>query len=360
MVTPAEVEIRPIGCTMVSSKRSLSVLPRDLMLCSGIMQSPSTSPFDYRAWAFMLEHAESLQRSGNRLRLTSDAKRWDSRVLSLFGERFGMGLSAWTLWNQFNIVHIADAGQFIRGTGVSPAGPYSGASLSRSVPGSFEAPDYFCLDRSSTGVIAESKGTTGPPGGISRYERDKAKRQTGAVKLVGVPLRATDACLALCTNIRSEDAKPRTWKDSGVDVVDPITDDDAVPVELSPDDITVASYAKFFQFIGLGVVGYAIQAGLYPVIPHLEYLEVSPYRNAQMKVLDERVVVLAEVFGMRFGLLSAVAEQLLNRPRMGVTGRVAEVLAKSIAWRNLDDEDLPKGAFVLPNGVVGLPVGEPH
>lgn len=41
---------------------------------------------------------------------------WDSRVKGLFEGRLGIGLEAWLLWRDIDVVHIADAGPFIEAT----------------------------------------------------------------------------------------------------------------------------------------------------------------------------------------------------------------------------------------------------
>ncbi len=345
-VTTMSFGVHPSACPNHPSRWTSRAVLRDLLFCAGIAQAPSTSPNDLSAWGFLVEHLDSFATRPGSLRLIDDAASWDSRVKGLFGERLGMGLAAWLLWRDFDVVHIADAGPFIGAALADPASPYHRASLTMAGQHGELRPDYFCLSRTGEVVIAESKGAIGPPSAVSAAERAKAKKQVQNVNPVGLPMRSVEGRIAFATTIRLEsDAVRNATTDTGVHVEDPEGDADPLPVPLDADGIVLASYCKVLQFLGHGWVTPFLRRDIRPLIPPDADFE---------EVHGERVFFLGEVLGLRVGLLASVAKELLAGETDGLHRRISSVLADSRLARSAVEGGAALVAF--PNGVLGVPL----
>lgn len=337
-------EARPFHCANHNVRWHPRMPLRHLLLCAGVAQSPSTVPTDLSAWGFLVEHVQSFASRNGMLRVVDSAESWDSRARALFAERLGMGLTAWLLWQNFSVVHIADAGPFIGRTLVDPSSPYDHLAL-RFIGAEGEMrPDYFCLSNHGEAVIVESKGAIGAPSAVTRQERLKAKQQVRNVTPVGVAVRAAEGRITFATNIRTESDKPRSAEtDTGVRIEDPDGDDDSLRVTLSADEVTVAGYCKFLQFIGLGWVTPCFRQGIRPL--------VSP-DFAGETIMDESVTFLAGALGLRVGLLTTLVKVLFIEEAPGLHRRVSAVLNESALIRMR--REFAGEILILPNGIVAV------
>lgn len=342
-----EFEARPSACPSKPRPWDCRLSLRDLLLCAGLAQSPAASPNDYRAWGFLVEHAASFRTEPGRLRVVDESEQWDTRMKGLFAERCGMGLAAWLLWREFNVVHIADAGPFLSEVLLDPSSPYHRRGLSLLGKHGELRPDFFCLTPAGEVVIAESKGAVGPPSAISTSEKAKAKQQVRNVNPVGATVRTQEGRLVFATNLRkaSDSARGR-GTDTGVHIEDPNDHDESpVRIPLNADRIVVHAYCKVLQFLGLGFVGFLLQRAPQPLL----------HPELPTETLDgERLLVLAHLFGLRFGLLASVAKAVLNEPEEGIAARVAGALADSRLIR-LSAERPGSELFLLPNGFFAIP-----
>lgn len=339
-----EFETRPTSCPSRSGPWTCRLSLRDVLLCAGLAQSPATSPADLRAWGFLVEHAGSLLARPGRLRAVDEVGNWDTRIKGLFAERIGMGLAAWLLWREFGVTHIADAGPFLSTVLLDPTSPYHRRGLKLLGAYGEMRPDFFCLTRGSEVVIAESKGAVGAPSAISAKEKAKAKQQVTNVDPVGVSMRAQEGRLVFVSNLRlAADSVRNSGTDTGVRVEDP-HDEGTLQVPLAADRLVVHAYCKVFQFLGLGFLGFLLRRDVRPLLP----------RELPSETFDgEQLVVLAKLFGLRFGLLGAVAKTVLNEAELGVTARVGRALDDSRLLRAVHERPY-EGLFLLPNGVFAI------
>lgn len=316
---------------------------RDAFLCAGILMSPAIYNGGARAWAFFLEHAESLRASSGALRVKSDCVHWEERVRTIFSERFGLGLAGWLLWNSYDVLHIADAGPFIAKTISDPASPYNKISLTSlglyGQNGGLK-PDLLCLTRLGECVIAESKGAIGPPSKLSSAKK-KGKKQVENVNPNGVNVRTHGGRLVFATNLRHEGENPQPTKDSSIMVVDPTDSSGALEIEVSADEITLHSYCKLLSFCGMTNIARTLLRGN-------SFDGVQELRQTYIEVGELKVFPLLIRSGQVIGLEARVAEVLFHNPK-DLFEATSEVLPK-----NRDDAGLVSDEQVLifPNGVV--------
>ncbi|WP_345881792.1 hypothetical protein [Shewanella algae] len=324
-------------------KRDAHIRLRDAFLCAGILMSPAIYNGGPRAWAFFLEHAESLRASSGALRVKSDCIHWEERVRTIFSERFGLGLAGWMLWNSYDVLHIADAGPFIAKTISDPASPYNKKSLTSlglyGQNGGLK-PDLLCLTRSGECVIAESKGAIGPPSKLSSAKK-KGKKQVENVNPNGVNVRANGGRLVFATNLRHEGENPQPTKDSSITVVDPTDSNGALEIEVSADEITLHSYCKLLSFCGMTHIVRSLLRG--------NSIDGDPeLRQRYIEVGDFKVFPLLVRSGQVIGLEARVAEVLFQNPK-NIFEATREVLP-----RNRDSAELisDEQVLIFPNGVV--------
>ena len=321
----------------------LSIPLRELMLCSGLMQSSASHPMSPSAWGFLLEHYESLALRPGILRYSSHASDWDPRVKQIFSERLSCGIAAWCLWNIDSIVHIADACEFI---GKSGTGPYAGKSLSGlklyGKNGKLK-PDFFCITSKSECVIVECKGAMGPPSALSS-DIAKGKLQVSNVKPVGVSVREKSGQLVFATNIRGEAEAPRTGCDSTLNVVDPEFAEDAIRTEVTSDRIAFMSYGKLLSFSGRQDIYLSLKDGYR--FPDDEVIR----RERQLKSRT-KFITISETENFIYGLETHTALELLSRPLEGLSRRISETTANQIE-RSREPED---SSIELPNGFIVIP-----
>ncbi|MBX3276221.1 MAG: hypothetical protein KF729_38570 [Sandaracinaceae bacterium] len=351
----------------LEARRTIRLPLRELLVAVGIATSSATNASDLSAWGFLVEHAQSFRATSGTLRTIKGAAEWDSRAKGVFAERVGMGLTAWLLWHEQDIVHIADAEWFIGKSLAESGNPYNGKGLASlglyGKDGKYK-PDYFCLDSASAAVIAESKGALGPPSAVSSAERKKAKEQVKNVDPTGVSLRTSLARLAFATTIRGELDSPNADKDSQVSVTDPDGGPDPIPVKVSPDELVVHSYCKFLQFCGLGGLALLLRAG------RVAGVEVEDLDDVTRQVDGRDVVVLADLGGVEFGLVREVFVALFGRRLDGIAERIGRALEQGGPPGQPDtrereheptepetgDDETPAagGDFILPNGVAAI------
>lgn len=316
---------------------------RDAFLCSGILMSPAIYNGGPRAWAFFLEHADSLRASSGALRVKRDCIHWDERVRTVFSERFGLGLAGWLLWNSYDVVHIADASPFIARAISDPASPFNKASLiSLGLYGKNGGlkPDLLCVTRSGECVIAESKGAIGPPSKLSSAKK-KGKNQVDNVSLSGIKLRANGGRLVFATNLRHEDENPQPTKDSSVAVVDPVGSDDALEINVSANEIALHSYCKLLSFCGMSHAARMLLRGRSFELNQTlgeRVIEIGGVKIYPLLIRDEQVV----------GLEARVAYALFrNDSQLFVTTKeVLPEVEKNIGFESSEQ------MMMLPNGVV--------
>ena len=125
----SQLQVRPRACPNHPNDWITRMELRQLLLCAGISQAPSSAPGDLTAWGFLIEHHNSFVLHQGTLRAVDSAAVWDSRAKGLFAERIGVGLAAWLLWRDFGVVHLADAPLFIARTLLNPVSPYHRVGL---------------------------------------------------------------------------------------------------------------------------------------------------------------------------------------------------------------------------------------
>jgi hypothetical protein len=355
-----EVQTRPKGLSKKKAPWPTRLSPRDLLLCSGLAQSPAWSVHDRRAWAFLIEHSASFEPRAGILRIVDESQEWDARIRTLFAERIGLGFTVWHLWRVFGVVHVADAAPFISKALLDPSSPYHTQQLSITGPYGDMRPDFLCLTDKLEAVLAESKGALGPPSAISANEKLKAKQQLMNVTPIGVKLRPFENRLAFATNLRmASDKCSSTATDTGVYVEDPEADPSALTFDASPDEIVINAYSKILHFLGNDFLAYMLRRGVRPLLS--EITDAAPDTSDYIETIQgERILILRQAFGHRFGLPLRAATALFNGTLAGVANRIADVLAESplvqSATRRIEQgESVDIGRFVLPNGLVGIP-----
>lgn len=332
---PAGVSFHP--------KSNAHVRLRDAFLCAGILMSPAIYNGGPRAWAFFLEHAESLRSSSGVLRVKSDCLYWEERVRTIFSERFGLGLAGWLLWNSYDVLHIADAGPFIAKAISDPASPYNKKSLTSlglyGQNGGLK-PDLLCLTRSGECVIAESKGAIGPPSKLSSAKK-KGKKQVENVRPNGVSVRKNGGRLVFATNLRHEGENPQPTKDSSITVVDPTDSGDALDIEVSADEITLHSYCKLLSFCGMSPLAKALLRGS-SINGELEL------RQRYIELGDIKVFPLLIRSGQFIGLEAGVAKVLFQNPKNIFEATREALMRNNDRANTISDEQV----LIFPNGVV--------
>jgi hypothetical protein len=327
-------------------KNGIITLPfRDLMFCSGLMQSPSRSAQSQTAWGFLAEHFESICVDDNGILCYFDfAEEWDPRLKAIFSERLACGLAAWCLWNLDDVIHIADVGDFFRKQYHDSSGFYNGKALSnlkRHGKNGDWRPDYFCLTSNSEAVIVECKGAMGPPSVLAGAIR-KGKKQVSNVKPTGVTSRLTGGQLVFASNFRGIHERVRAGCESAVNVVDPEFAEDAEVIEISPDEIAINAYCKILDALGVRRLSRDLLAG--------ERFAQNQVLENQL-ILDDRVKIFycGENSHSIYGLDMRVAIALLASPLRGLAARVREIdIVPSTS-----DEGL-ESVMILRNGVVRI------
>lgn len=324
---PVSFQVNPSNCPKHPQGWLETLSLRDLLFCCGVGLAPSTSPNNRAAWGFMVEHLDSFAAGTDVLRLVDEARNWDPRITTLFAERLGIGATLWLLWNNFDVVHIADAGPFI-GHALKKHGPYKGLLLT---PSGKLKPDLFCLSPTGEVVIAESKGAVGPPSAVSASTRKKAKDQVKSVKPSGISVRKMEGRLTFSTTIRYENENARETKDTSTFVQDPDGNDDALNVPLNPDQLTLHSYLKFLNFMGVNVF-----------LLRFELLDGE-------EIDGRKILFLGSFLGLRIGILEKVLSELYG-PTQGLHQRISEALADAKL------SEVQSEGFVLPNGIIAIPI----
>lgn len=328
---------------------ALSFRCRDLLLASGILTTPARTASDMRAWGFFIESLSNFRRSNGRIRVSSDARDWDSTYQGHFSFRIGMGLAGLLLWRHYNVVHIADAEPFIGAAISRSTGPFRGSALSSrglyGADGKYK-PDFFCLTADRKVVIAEAKGGFGPP---STLKTDKAKAvdQARNVEPIGLKLRTTENRLVFATNLRREDETVREKGESSVSVVDATESTPVLSVPVTETALLRNAYAKILAFSGLAFLAHQVREGG----PRLFSQNVLSQLTVKLRWLP--VVPLANIGTWLIGLHADVAEAIFgsnsDEEFLNAVLRAGEQMRGVVRE---SENEITDNWLVLPNGLV--------
>lgn len=324
----------------------LTIPFRELMLCSGLMQSPSINPMGPSAWGFLLEYFESVARRPGILRYSGHASSWDLRVKQIFSERISCGIAAWCLWNIDKVVHIADAGDFI---GKSGSGAYVGKSLSSlglyGKSGKLK-PDFFCLTENNECVIVECKGSMGPPSSLTT-DILKGKEQVSNVRPVGINVRKLAGQLVFATNIRGENEVPKKGADSTLNVVDPEFGANAIDIKVSADNIALTSYGKILSYSG--------RQDIYTSLLRGHRFSENQVKDGELRFMDKtNFIPISESANFIYGIKTEAAIELLSKPLAGLSKYSPNKSKETIEHSRQSENAL----FELPNGFIAIPNSE--
>ena len=337
---PYEIGIKEEGFSIGDGFASgiKRVYARDAFLCSGILMSPTTYNGSSRAWGFFLEHIESLRNSPGILRINEDFVHWEERVRTTFIERFSLGLAGLLLWQEYEVLHIADAGPFIAKTLNDPSSPYNRKGLQSlklyGKNGGYK-PDLFCLTSYGECVIAESKGAVGPPSKLTSAKK-KGKDQVKNVEPHGVNVRKRGGRLVFATNLRHEAESPRNGKDSCITVVDPERNDDAIYVKVTENEIVLHSYCKLLSLCGLSKHVHQLLNG-YSINIQGKIIEIGNYKIVPLLIRENQVI----------GIEAMIANTLFNNG-----SDLASKINTLINQLEIDSGYSSENGFMLPNGVI--------
>lgn len=195
------------------------------------------------------------------------------------------------------------------------------------------------MTKSGQCVIAESKGAIGPPGKMSSA-KVKGKQQVRNINPKGVAIRPNGGRLVFASNLRHEGENIRPDKDSGITVLDPDSEENAIIVKISANEITLHSYCKLLSFCGLPMVARSLLRSSSINVENIlsqQLLEINGHKVFPLLKREEQVL----------GLEANVAKALFeNHEELAI--HITEILS------GLDTTGISSSEnfSMLPNGVV--------
>ncbi|NQT62600.1 MAG: hypothetical protein HQ556_06540 [Candidatus Marinimicrobia bacterium] len=318
----------------------ISISARDLLISSGILTTPTQATATLRTWGFFIDHIESFRPSPGFLRIVDSVENWDSRLKGLFAERIGVGLTGYLLWRYYDILHITDAGNHIGRMNFQSNHPFHGMALAYSGAGAYK-PDFFCLTNSGESVIAESKGTIGPPGNLTTALTD-GKQQVNSVHPLGVPLRNNVNRLVFGTNLRLEGDTVRSGKDSGVTINDPNENNQPVEIRLDLTQMIIDGYSKIFNYVGRWDLSIELaERRISDWVNDIHEKDIFTYKNVNY-------AEITRVPSGRVGLRLDIFKLLLSSNKSESINQIGELLEDTESQKFTSEES----RLILPCGVI--------
>lgn len=275
------------------------------------------------------------------LRLIAGFKNVDARFKQLLGEEIAIGIALYVLQEHMNIIHISDVGPLLH----PPNGQVQRVQFAAAHVNE-KRPDFYCQDNANEVVFAESKGTCGPSGPLTRADGqlERGCHQVNNVDPVGGVVRHQCGRVVIGTNIQFD--TPGVRIDTTTYIRDPIRSDDTS--KATDDDFPLrVAYAKILRYSGSDVLAEFLLGRMnWPVI----VVEPISFNNLTLVPIGRSPI------GGMITVETGIFEALSESGKSGFRDRIHNLIgAFANASESLKEQN---EAIIRPNGVVVLTTSE--